>query len=251
MGTVLLWGAAAVGALALAAVLWFRRGARAYRASIEAIVEGVIQLRAMAGASPRLVPLPVGSPEAASLDAAGEELTRADLRAVGDFHELGSDGQPAGAVRWFVSGDGGLVGWLGVTPAGPAMVMISEVAGNGFVVTLRSPHAPTTATPPTVVEDRLEWSEGLDAALVRHRAAVGRLGAPVPAGGMADALRSMDALKAHIARWRAAQDPDQLLEADARKILGDHFDGMGEAVVELVRVAESMAELARGAAGSA
>ena len=239
MSNVLTWAIAALLAVALAVVLRFRRGVRAYRASLEKIVQGILLLRRMAGRSPRLVPLPGDSPDVLPLEQAEPDLEAADLHVVGDVHELGEDGKPAAAMRWFVSGDGTVFGWLGVSPAGPVMLLISEVPGGGFTTTLRGPHAPSTTTPPTVMHEPLRWDEGLDTALERHGAAVARMGAPLAVHGLEGALGGMEALKAHVAGWRAAQDPAALLEADARKILGDRFKDLGETVVRLVRLAEA------------
>jgi hypothetical protein len=209
MSNVLTWGTAVLLALALAVVLRFRRRVRAYRVSLEKIVQGILLLRRMAGRSPRLVPLPDDSPDRVPLDRAEPDLETADLHVVGDVHELGENGKPAAAMRWFVSGDGTVFGWLGVSPAGPVM------------------HEP------------LRWDEGLDATLERHRAAVERMGAPLAVDGLEGSLGGMDALKAHVGEWRAAQDPAALLEADVRKILGDRFRDLGETVVRLVRLAEA------------
>jgi hypothetical protein len=118
------------------------------------------------------------------------------------------------------------------------MLLISEVPEVGFVTTLRAPHAPSTATPPPMAHQELGWDEGLDAALTRHHDAVTRMGEPLAVEGLDGALEGMDALKAHVAERRAAQDPAALLEADVRKILGDRFEDLGKAVVALVRIAE-------------
>lgn len=241
MSTVLVWVAIVLCAIALTVVLWLRRGLRAYRASLEGIVQGVLQLRRMAAASPRLVALPEESPDVPPLERAEPRLEAAGLYPVGDYHELGEDGRPAGAVRWFVSDDGTVLGWLGLSAAGPVMLLLSEIPGRGFVTTLRAPPAPSTAVPPSVVQERLEWDEGLDAALERHAAAVARMGAALPVEGLEEALGCMDALKAHVAAWRAAQDHAGLLEADVRKILGDSYENMGETVIGLVRLAEELA----------
>ena len=241
VGTVLVWVAIVLCAAALVAVLRLRHGLHAYRASLDKIVRGIVKLRRMAGVSPRLVPLPKESADVTVLARAEPNLERVGLYGVGDFQELGADGKPAGAVRWFVSGDGTVCGWLGVTPAGPVMLLLSEVPRTGFVTTLRAPQAPCTATPPTVVEQRLAWKQGLDTALHQHRTAVARLGRPLAVEGVEGALGAMDSLKAHVAAWRSVQDPKDLLEADVRKILGDRYRDLGKTVLGLVRLAEASA----------
>jgi hypothetical protein len=238
MVAVVVGGVVVLVVLVLAAVVWLRRGARDFGASLEGIVRGIVLLRRMAGVTPEYVPLPAGAPEVPDLARAEPDLERAGLHPVGDFHEIGPAGTPAGALRWFVSRDGTVFGWMGLGPTGPAMLLISEIPEVGFVTTLRAPHAPSTATPPTVVHERLEWDEGLDAALARHKDGVARTGEPLAVEGLDGALEGMDALKAHVAEWRAAQDPEDLLEADVRRILGDRFEDLGEAVVTLVRIAE-------------
>ncbi|HSW29022.1 MAG TPA: hypothetical protein VLH75_05925 [Longimicrobiales bacterium] len=233
--------------LGVGVVLWLRSGVREFGASLEGVVQGIVQLRGMAGASPQYAPVPEDAPEATGLARAEPDLERADLHPVGDLFEVGRDGKPAAAVRWFVSGDGGVFGWLGLSPAGPAMLLISEIPEVGFVTTLRGPDTPSTAAPPTVVHERLAWDEGLDAALTRHQDGVARMGEPLAVEGLEGALEGMDALKAHVAEWRAAQDPAELLEADVRKILGVRFEDLGGAVVALVRVAEGEAAREGGA----
>jgi hypothetical protein len=236
---VLTWAVVILCAVALAVVLWLRRALGAYRTSVEGVLQGIVRLRKMAGKSPRLEPLSPHSPDVVPLERAVPDLESADLRPAGDFIELDEQGSPAGNERWFVAGNGVLFGWFGVTPAGPVMLLVSEVPGHGFVTTLRAPHAPSTATPPTVVQQRLEWDEGLEAALERHLGAVARMGRPAAIGNLDAAFGSMAALRAHVAEWRAAQDPNELLEADVRKILGDKFDQMSE-MVGLVRLAEQL-----------
>jgi hypothetical protein len=92
--------------------------------------------------------------------------------------------------------------------------------------------------PDTVVHQRLDWEEGLGPALGRHATAVPAMGEARPVAGPEGALEGMSALKAHVATWRAAQDPDELLRADVKKILGDRFEDLGEAMVMLVRMEE-------------
>jgi len=245
MISVLTWAVVILCVVALAVVLWLRRALGAYRASVEGVLQGIVRLRKMAGRSPRLEPLPPHSPDVTPLERAVPDLEGADLHPVGDFREFDEHGSPAGNERWFVSGNGVLFGWLGPTPAGPVMLLVSEVPGHGFVTTLRAPHAPSTATPPTVVQQRLDWDEGLEAARDRHLGAVARMGRPAAIGDLEAALGSMASLRAHVAEWRAAQDADELLEADVRKILGDKFDGMSE-MVGLVRLAEQLEREAGG-----
>ncbi len=247
MFTVVLVAAAVLLFLGVGVVLWLRSGAREFGASLDGVVQGIVQLRGMAGVSPQYAPVPEEAPEAMGLTRAEPELERTGLYAVGDLYELDRDGKPAAAVRWFVSGDGTVFGWLGLSPAGPAMLLISEIPEVGFVTTLRGPHAPSTAAPRTVVHEQLGWDEGLDAALERHGLAVGQMGGPLAVEGLEGALEGMDALKAHVAEWRAAQDPAQLLEADVRRILGDRYEDLGEAVVALVRMAEEEATREGGA----
>jgi len=145
------------------------------------------------------------------LERAEPDLEWSGLEPVGDLHELGEDGRPAAAVRWFVSRQGGVWGWLGLSPTGPAMLLVSQVPGAGFVTTLRSPPAPS---------------------------AVAAMREPTPVEGLEGALEGMAALKAHVPAWRAAQDPDELLRADVKRILGDQFEDLGEAMVMLVRMEE-------------
>lgn len=217
------------------------RGAGRGGAALEEVARGIAKLRRMAGVAPRYAPLPGDAQEAPGLERAEPDLERSGLVPVGDLHELGEDGRPAAAVRWFVSRQGGVWGWLGVSPAGPAMLLVSQVPGAGFVTTLRSPPAPNTAIPDSVVHQRLDWEEGLASALGRHATAVAAMGEPTGVKGLEGALEGMAALKAHVAAWRGAQDPDELLRADVKRILGDRFEDLGEAMVMLVRMEEGTA----------
>ncbi len=238
---IVLVAAAVLLLLGVGGVLWLRRGASAFGASLEGVVRGIVLLRRMAGVTPEYVPLPEDAPELPDLARAEPDLERAGLHPVGDFHEIGPAGTPAGALRWFVSRDGTVFGWMGLGPTGPVMLLISEVPEAGFVTTLRGPDAPSTAVPPTVVHQTLPWDAGLAEALERHGAAVGRMGQPLTVEGIEGALGGMDALKAHVAEWRAGMDPGELLEADVRKILGDRYADLGAAVVAMVRMEEAKA----------
>lgn len=199
---------------AVVAVAWSAQGARAQREALEGVARGIAKLRRMAGVAPRFAPLPGDAQEVPRLERAEPELERSGLVPVGDLQEMGEDGRPAAAVRWFVSRQGGVRHHAALAPC------------------------PSTAVPDTVVHQRLDWEEGLAAALGRHATAVAAMGEPRPVAGPEGALEGMSALKAHVATWRAAQDPDELLRADVKKILGDRFEDLGEAMVMLVRMEE-------------
>jgi len=128
-----------------------RSSLRAYGASLEPLVQGILQLRRMAGGGPRGSSPSGGSPDVPSSPGRSPIWSGRTLHGVGDFQELGEDGEAAGAVRWFLSGDGNRVRVAGndTGRAGDAPAVAGP--GSGFVTTLRSPHAPATAV-------RRRWS---------------------------------------------------------------------------------------------
>lgn len=241
MNTFLIVGAVVV-LLIVAFVVWQRRAVRRQAEALEKIARGVRELRVRS----RLVPTmnrvsEHGGEIPAEFASITQELQGEGFRVLGDVEEIDLDGSVAGRLRWFTSADNTVWGWFGVAHVvHPVMLLLSEDAGRGFAATIRSPHAPSTVVPPTVREFRLRWEEGLEAALAGQRAAVAAMSAPVRVADLEGALGGLRRLKEHVTAWRAQQDPETLLEADVRNIVGDQFENLGPTVITLVQVLETI-----------
>ena len=228
--------------LIVAFVAWQRRAVRRQAEGLEKVARGIRELRMRARLVPTMNPVSAaGADVPAQFASIQAELEREGFRMLGDVEELDLDGTVAGRLRWFASSDGAIWGWFGLANGVvPVMLMLSEDAGRGFVVTLRSPHAPSTVGPESIRELRLRWEEGLDVALDGQRAALATLAAPVRVTDLDGAIASLHRLKEHASAWRAQQDPDGLLEADVRNIVGDRYDELGEPVMALVAMLEML-----------
>ena len=234
-----MWVALVVVASVAAFALWIRQGMRQLRETASSVAAGVRQLRAMHAEPLRMTPFP-GEPSTLppEFPAITREIALVGLRTLGDVEERSTAGDVAGLLRWFASESGEVFGWFGVTEEGPAMLLISEGEGSGFVATLSSPHAPSTVVPGTVKESRLRWEAGLEAALTEHRSNCPTTIDLVRVETLEAGLSSLRRLKAHVADWRSKQDPEGLLEADVRSILGDDFDNLGDEVIDIVQLLE-------------
>ncbi|HEX6589596.1 MAG TPA: hypothetical protein VF039_11270 [Longimicrobiales bacterium] len=232
--------AAVVVLLIVAFIAWQRRVVRRQAEGLEQVARGIRDLRTRSKVVPTMNRVATeGSGVPAQFAPIQAELEREGLRMLGDVEELNLDGSVAGRLRWFASNDGTIWGWFGLANGVvPVMLMLSEDAGRGFTATIRSPHAPSTVSPETVRELRLRWEEGLDAALDGQRAAVTAMAAPVRVTDLDGAIASLHRLKEHTNAWRTQQDPDALLEADVRNIVGDRYDELGEPVMALVAMLE-------------
>jgi hypothetical protein len=247
---VTIWILVVVGAGVFAAVRMWRQHVRRQAAALQSVAENIRLLRRMAGHVPRMEPVTASTPVPEGLGPITRELEAAGFRRLGDLVEYLPDGAVAGVTRWVVSADGLIHGWAGVTPQGPAAtLLVTEDPATGFVTTLRGPDAPGVAVPPNVIQQRVPWEAGLDAALERHRAELAQLTNPVRVSDLASAQGSFGRLYGQVRAWRSTQTPEQLLEADVRKITGARFDDLGPTLITIVQalddVESAMAEMER------
>ena len=173
-------------------------------------------------------------PARPAFEAFDRELREHGMTATGDLVEAMSSS--VNIERWFRDGDGSIFGWFGVTATGgPAMVLFSESDDGTFIVTGRHAKGANLVDPPVVTRQRFDWAHGLGAVLDAHRARLTGTSswrrAPDAAAGAASLLR----LRAAVARWRAAQPPDQLLEADLRSMLAERWDELGPMLLDFMR----------------
>ena len=241
MRTLFIAVAAVVVLLIVAFVVWHRRVTAQRAAALESVARGIRELRLRAS---RPVPMHAVSEHAgripAEFPAITEDLRNEGFRILGDVEEHDFDGRLAGRLRWFTSADTRIYGWFGIAHGSPVMLLLSEDAGGGFVATIRSPHSPGPVVPSTVRELRIRWEEGLGEAIAGHRAALQTMSAPMGVADLDGALASLRRLKEHVGAWRARQDPETLLEADVRNIVGDQFDDLGPTLVALVQLLETI-----------
>lgn len=164
----------------------------------------------------------------------GGELAACDFRVLGDL-VVQLEGRPAsGAVRAFVDRAGttcALV--LMMRERATPILRLGSWAGDRTFVTGRMPDA-SLAQPPSihraVVDAKLPHAD----MVARHRALAGD--APLRAIASRDEL--LAELVVHydaIARWRASQSPDELLDADLRCVLGAAYARSGKAWARRLR----------------
>jgi len=234
--SVLLWIA---GAVVLLLVVGFVRSVARQSGALSHVAKGMVGLRALAATHPRLSP---ATDEEAAAQRAGEveeEMEAGGLRPLGAFWEHLPDGSRAGITRWYADEAGTTCGWYALTAAGPAQFLVSEVEGERWAATYRGPEAPQLTAPETVRMEHLGWEEGLESALARHHEACRALGVPparlVPVSDADGAQNLFRRLKAHVAGWRETLPYDELLERDARAILGERFDELGALIMQEIR----------------
>jgi len=241
-----------IGAIAVVVIAVIAAGAaqrRGRRAKLQSVAGGIERLRrASTRETRRRKPGPAEALSGEQLgiyEANTREMQSAGLTVVGDLIEEQDDGSPAGTSRWFVDASGEIGGWFGAVPArGSAgkyrslMLFFSE-AGNGqFLTTSRGAPEIGIARPPTLHRQFVAWTEGISAAIERHRSLI----ESVAAGSTLHRVATLDDVvellrrhRRHIAEWRAKQPPDALLEADARNILRDRYNELGPELLELLR----------------
>ncbi|GMV07839.1 MAG: hypothetical protein AMXMBFR53_41140 [Gemmatimonadota bacterium] len=237
--SVLVWIA---GALVLVLVVGFVRSVARQSGALTHVARGIAALRALAATHPRLSPATDQETAAQRAGEVEEEMVVGGLRPLGAYWEYLPDGSRAGITRWFADEAGTTFGWYGLTAAGPAQFLVSEVEGQGWAATYRGPEAPQLASPETVRMEHLTWEEGLASALARHHDACRSLGAPparlVPVSDAEGAQNLFRRLKAHAAAWRETLAYEELLERDARSVLGGRFDELGALILQEVRTLE-------------
>ena len=249
---VLIWALVIAAAVLFTVVRMWRRHIRKQAGAIHSVAENIRLLRRMAGVAPRLEPVTAATPVPEGLAPLTRELEAAGFRILGDRVERHPEGGVSGVARWFVSGDGLSFGWVGVTAAGPAaMLLVSEDPATGFLTTMRAPDAPSVAVPPSVRQRRVGWEEGLDAAVRAHAEGLAELENPMRITDLDTALASFGRLYGLVGAWRSVQDPDRLLEEDVRRIVGGRYEGFDTILIEMVRsldsIDDAMAEMERRA----
>jgi hypothetical protein len=234
---------AAIAAVTAAGLLWWRR--RSIEKQADALIrvsDGIVFLRKSAGVTPRMVPIARTPERDAELARATAELEAAGFRILGDVEEYKSDGSLAGVMRWFVSADGHVCGWCGMTIGGLAVLLLSEDAGRGFATTIRSTPAPGLTIPDTIRRDDVELNAPLQQAVDIHRQKVSAMMAPIIIRDLQGALACSGRMADHLRAWRSREEPVGLLEKDARNVTGDHYAAVGEYLITLVNLKEGKLE---------
>ena len=177
------------------------------------------------------------------------ELAASDFRVLGDLVVQYASKPAIGAVRALVDRAGTTCALVFVTrkSSGVAWAFTRLVSwgGDRAIITARRPDvslAQPASVQRTVVDSRLPCADMID----RHRALAGD--APLRAVASRDEL--LAELAAHydaIARWRAAQPPDELLDADLRCVLGAAYARSGKAWARRLRGKLPEAKLRRRA----
>lgn len=195
-------------------------------------------------------------------------LARADDRdlvalllhaAAGDEHALGAAGfvplgelvgeLPAGratlVLRALVRGPA--VAFLMISTTTPTRVRmtISSYGPDQQFSTARDSDGRSLATPPFVHLRHLR-ADATALEVVREHAAFATAGELRTLATLDELLATMAAHRALVQRWRDAQPPDALLEADLRGLLGPAYDGAGAYWARKLRARLPDARLRRG-----
>jgi len=215
------------------------------RRAAKSLAEGLLTLRRLQNDETAYVPRrpadAVASEAQAAFDAGLADLSAQHMAMLGDFMERRGDRSLHGPLRWFVDPDRTTCGWFAVLPARkgpvPIMTLFSESSSGAFFYTGRGASSPALAHPPNLTRTMVEWHKGLAAALEQHHASMRAAGGADSLRKVAsadDAMAMLQRLRANTRTWRAKQDPKALITADARGILGNHYERLGPAVVLLV-----------------
>lgn len=239
------------GLLLVLAVLNTLRARAINRRVARNLVPGVRAMRKLAGQVIGYRPLrpdeSIPSDATSLFEAARQELTANGLVVLGDLMEAPPQG-PANPTRWFTDATHTVFGWFGVLrnkaqgTVNPVMLFFSEGPRDAFFITGRGTGPTGTAQPPTQHRDFFGWGVGLAETLRRHQAQITNSG--VTAVSQPATLETGPALvsrlREHAARWRAAQPPAELLQADVRALTGDKFDYVGPPLLRLLNEGEGL-----------
>jgi hypothetical protein len=219
---------------------------RRFRRSVKKIADGVLTMRRLLTQDASYVPRQAADTVTPVVDAMFgatlPQLASQPLTMFGDFMETRPGATPRGPVRWFVDGTQTICGWFAVLEAKkgplPVITLFSESNAGAFIFTGLGAANPALAHPPSLTRIRMAWTEGIPAAFERHRAEQRRVAPDADAWrtvtNASEATAMLNRLRENTRSWRATQDKRSLIEADARGILGKHFDRIGAAVIQQV-----------------
>lgn len=219
---------------------------RRLRRSVKAVADGLRTMRRLqtqvVSYVPRRPDHTVNPVVDAMYSALISQTSALPLTTFGDFMETRVGGAARGPVRWFTDEAQTTCGWFAVLDVKkgplPVMSLFSESAGGAFIYTVLGAANPALAHPPTLTRTRMPWTDGIAAAFERHRAEQRRVatdaGSWRKVANMDEAAAMLERLRLNNRTWRSAQNKQELLEADARGILGKHFAQMGAAVMQQV-----------------
>jgi hypothetical protein len=167
-----------------------------------------------------------------AIDADCRALEASGFTALGDIVVQPADKPATGAVRAFVDKAGTTCAIVGVTrkTAEPALAFSSYVGDEVF--STRRGSGRMLAEPATM--HRQNFAEDVPQLLARHRTFAPLEGSSSIAS-LDKLLFELAKVRASIVRWRDAQAPDELLDADLRCVLGDLYPKVGKAWARRLR----------------
>lgn len=177
---------------------------------------------------------------------AGEdELVARGFRVLGD---IVAEGAAAWIMRALVDRDGTTSAVLMVPakPSGAVLLRFSSYLGDEVFLTGRAT-GPSLADPPFVHRQTLPHAP-VSSVLAQHRA-FARLDDKERSFFRSDSLEDMlaraEKTRSDAARWRDAQPPEVLLDADLRSVLGTHYGVVGASMARRLRAQLPTATLRR------
>ena len=156
-----------------------------------------------------------------------QALEQLGFRTLGEIALERSDKAVALASRAFVSADGTTIATLSVSAKarGHVMALFSSHCGERQIATSRGA-VPSLAKPPFVEYEALPVKTSLAAVFEAH---VGRPRPDAAAITTIDQLLARaNELRERTLAWRAAEPPDELLDADLRAMLGPAYASSGK-----------------------
>ena len=157
-------------------------------------------------------------------DSQREALEAMGFRSLGELI-IERRGEPVMVSRMLVSHDGLTLSGLSVTIKNPTRVFValSSYTGERQYGTTRG-EVPSLARPPFVTITNLPLDTTIGKLVAAHQPPEGAR----PTATLEDVLARLVELRERTVAWRAAQPPDELLDADLRALLGKAYDKGGK-----------------------
>lgn len=195
----------------------FQRDMKAYR---EELLEDRVVRVATAADAELVEMIDVATAERAEIESNG--FTR-----LGDIVEDIPDLRPTAIVRVFVDSAGTTIAALSVRVHAPRQFQSWLISFHGEEQYATRRLERTLAQPPNMHAQTLATDTPYRTMVEKHRE-LAKFDGALRVRSIEDVAAAIGRMRAHLVRWRAAQPPDELLDADLRGVLGERYDSTGK-----------------------